>query len=69
MKAVIDRKFPGGLDKDLFAQLVVHCTWCIYERYEKLPSHFFSLKAQVQKFAFGYANDYLSKYLRANVVR
>jgi hypothetical protein len=69
IKAVIDCKLPGGLSKDLLANLVIHCTWCMYERYEKLPSHVFSLKTQVQKFAFGYANDYLSKYLRANVVR
>jgi hypothetical protein len=69
IKTVIDRKFPGGLGRDLFGNLVIHCTWCIYKRYETLPSHFFGLKTQVRKFAFGYANDYLARYLRANVVR
>ena len=69
IKGVINRKVPGGLNQDLITSLVVHCTWKIYENYGKLPSHLYSLKTQVRKFAFGYVNDYLDEYLRAHVVR
>lgn len=68
IKAVINDKLPGR-NQDLIASLVTHCTWTIYKNYEKLPSHFGSLKTQVRKFAFGYVNAYLAEYLRANVVR
>jgi hypothetical protein len=69
IKGVIDRKVPGRFNQELVAKLVVHCTWKIYENYEKLPSHFYSLKTRVRKFAFAYTNAYLTEYLRAHVVR
>lgn len=69
IKGVMDRKIPGGLDQQLIVSLVVHCTWKIYENYNGLPSSFYSLKTQVRKFALGYANNYLRRYLRAHGVR
>jgi hypothetical protein len=68
IKAVVDHKVPGR-HQELIKNLVVHCTWMIYENYAKVPSRFYSLKTQVQKFAFSYVNAYLREYLRAPVVR
>lgn len=68
IKAAIGQKLPGKPSQDLVSNLVVHCTWMIYERYADLPSRFFRLKTQVRKFAIAYINDYLKRYLQANVV-
>jgi hypothetical protein len=68
IKGVIDRNVPGR-NQELVANLAVQCTWKIYERYETVPSHFRSLKTQVRKIAFGYANAYLAEYLKVRAVR
>jgi hypothetical protein len=68
VKAAIARRLPGRLSQEFITSLVVHCTWMIYNKHGSLPSRFFSLKTQVRKFAIAYINDYLKRYLRANVV-
>jgi hypothetical protein len=67
IKGVIDRKVPGRLNRELIDSLMVLCTWTIYENYAKLPSRFRTLKSQVGKFAFAYANAYLAEYLKTHV--
>lgn len=67
IKSAVERRLPGRLSQEFIANLVVHCTWMIYTRYNALPSRFFGLKTQVRKFAIAYINDYLKRYLKANV--
>jgi hypothetical protein len=67
IKTAIERKLPGRQSQEFISSLVVHCTWTIYKQHNSLPSRFFNLKTQVRKFAIAYINNYLKRYLQANV--
>lgn len=60
IKEVLSRySYNGLVDDKIRQELTVDCTEAIYEQYQSLPSHFFSLKTQVRKYALAYAKKYL----------
>jgi hypothetical protein len=61
MKSASDRRAPGQLSLELLTNLIVDCTAAIYEQHSTLPSHLFSLKTKVRKFAFAYMMKYLKE--------
>jgi hypothetical protein len=64
IKSVLDHKVAGRTDKTLLTELIVDCTWAIYQQYATFPSHFFSLKTRVRWYAMAYVSKYLKEFLR-----
>jgi hypothetical protein len=46
-------------DPDFVTELIVTCTWAIYEQHSTLPSRFFDLKVVVRRFALSYTKKYI----------
>lgn len=59
VKETANRYSVGRVDPRFVVELVVDCSWEIFEQHRTIPSRFFDLKVVVRRYALFYTKKYI----------